>query len=250
MPGSGRKRILIVSDDPETGGVLRDILSEAGFAVGLVTFPSLSLERIEIGHPDLIVLDVLLLVLDEWPILDELWHLAKPPPVIAISAPYSSPESLAILSHHVRGHFTKPITPRSLLRACRRLLEIPDAEQRSPDEERRSEPRQTMIGDVVFLTSKGHPSFSGQLLELSKNGARIDVGMNLAALLEKGRVLRLSIKLPPSFQQFEIEARVEWRKESTIGMNFVNMTPHLQLWLERWLASDRRLTERPPADHS
>jgi DNA-binding response OmpR family regulator len=246
MSGTERKRILVVSDDPETGSVIRDVLTEAGFGVGLVTFPSLTRERIEIGRPDLIVLDVLLLVLDEWPILDELWRLATPPPVVAVSAPYSSPESLALLSHHVRGHLTKPLSAHALLHMCRRLIETPVAPPSSTGEERRSEPRQTLIGDVVFLTSKGRPSFSGQLLELSRNGARIDVGLLPAASLEMGGMIRLSIQLPPSFQRFEIEARVQWRKESTMGVSFLNMAPHLQLWLERWLASDRRLSERPP----
>ncbi|MBN2371506.1 MAG: PilZ domain-containing protein [Vicinamibacteria bacterium] len=246
MPGTEQKRTLVVSDDHETGSLIRDVLAGAGFAVGLVTFPSLTRERIEIGYPDLIVLDVELLVLDEWPILEELWRLATPPPVIAVSAPYSSPESLAILSHHVRGHLTKPISPHSLLSACRRLIETPVAPQRSANDERRSEPRRAMIGDVVFLTSKGRPSFSGQLLELSRNGARVDVGALPETSLAEGRTLRLSLRLPPSFQQFEIEARMEWRKEATIGVSFLNLAPHLQLWLERWLASDRKLSEYPP----
>jgi CheY-like chemotaxis protein len=241
MPGKAEeKRILVVSDDSESGSVIRDILTGAGYAVGLVTFPSLTLERIEIGHPNLLVLDVLMLVLDEWPILDQLWRLATPPPAIAISAPYSSSESLAILSHHVRGHLTKPISAQSLIHMCQRLLDTPDTPRRSANEERRDEARQTYLGEVTFLTSSGRPSLSGQLLELSKNGARIDTGPFPEASLASGSAVRLSLQLPPAFQRTQVEARVEWHKGSTLGVSFVDLDPQVQLWLDRWLSSGRR----------
>jgi hypothetical protein len=88
---------------------------------------------------------------------------------------------------------------------------------------------------VVFLTGKGRPGFSGQLLELSTGGARIDVGLLPEASLAKGRVLRLAIHLPPGSDQFEVRARVEWRQEATIGVNFIDVNTQLALWLERWL---------------
>ncbi len=244
MPEAERRRILVVSDDSDTGNVIRDILAQAGFAVGLLSFPGLTHERLEVGHPDLIVLDVLLLVLDEWPVLDALWRLTTPPPVLAISAPYSSPQSLAMLSHHVRGHLTKPISPGALLEACRRLLETPEAPRRPLGEERRSEPRQMIIGEAVFLTSKGRPAFSGQLLELSTSGARIDVGLLPEASLGKGRVIRLAICLPPGAERVEMRARIEWRRESTIGVNFIDVDAQIRIWLERWL--DRYSKPRGP----
>jgi CheY-like chemotaxis protein len=233
------KRILIVSDDPESGGVIRDVLTEARYAVGLVTFPSLTIERIEIGHPNLLLLDVVLLVLDEWPILDQLWRLPTPPPVIAISAPYSSSESLAILSHHVRGHLTKPITAQSLLHMCQRLLDTPDTPRRAASEERRDETRQTYLGDVTFLTSGGRPLLSGQLLELSKNGARIDTGPFPETSLAAGSAVRLSLRLPPTFQRIEIAALVQWHKGSALGVTFVDLDPQVQLWLDQWLSSGK-----------
>jgi DNA-binding response OmpR family regulator len=230
----------VVSDDPDTGCIIRDVLAEGGFAVGLLSFPGLTRERVEVGHPDLIVLDVLLLVLSEWPALDELWRLATPPPIIAVSAPYSSPQSLAMLSHHVRGHLTKPFAPRALLEACRRLLSAP-----APllDEERRGEPRQVVIGEVVFMTSKGRPSFSGLLLDLSQGGARIDVGLLPEAAVAHGRLLRLALQLPPGPDRIELRAKVEWRKDSTIGVSYVDVDPQLQLWLTRWMSRFSKASE-------
>jgi DNA-binding response OmpR family regulator len=247
MTDSERKRILIVSDDPETGALMRSILSGAGYSVGLLTFPGLTLEHIEIGQPDLVILDMLLLVLDEWPILEQMWHLSTPPPVIAISAPFSSPEALAMLSHHVRGHLTKPISANALLSTCRRLLQRQDAPQDTRPAERRSEPRRTFVGEVTFLTSKGRPLYSAQLLELSLSGARIEMGPLPETSFTPQQDVLLALRLPPSFQELHITARVEWCKDTLMGVRFINIEPRFQLWLERWI---KRSPASPGGDPS
>jgi CheY-like chemotaxis protein len=70
MPETGKKgRILVVDDDEGALEALSDILEYEGYAVsraknGLEAYESL--ERSDAGHPQLIILDLLMPVMDGW----------------------------------------------------------------------------------------------------------------------------------------------------------------------------------------
>lgn len=52
--------ILIVDDNPANLGVLSDFLDEAGFEVWVATSGQVALERVKVGLPDLILLDIMM----------------------------------------------------------------------------------------------------------------------------------------------------------------------------------------------
>lgn len=56
----GRKRILLVEDEPNIVESLRFILEQSGFAVDVVSDGSIALARVSTDSPDAVVLDIML----------------------------------------------------------------------------------------------------------------------------------------------------------------------------------------------
>jgi CheY-like chemotaxis protein len=60
----GRPLVLLVDDTPANLRVLSDLLSNRGFEVSVAEDSESALEQLEYIHPDLILLDVLMPVMD------------------------------------------------------------------------------------------------------------------------------------------------------------------------------------------
>ena len=58
------ERILVIDDDPDILDLLQDLLGEEGYSVSTSTSSTLMLEHVERDQPDLILLDVHLIVED------------------------------------------------------------------------------------------------------------------------------------------------------------------------------------------
>jgi len=122
MPDPIRPRLLVVSDDPETGTIVRDVLGARGYAAQYVTNAQATLPRLTAFHPALVVLDMFTPLLHEWPILDGLLRLSHAPPIVALTGRCLSPDALAAVTFHGRGHLQKPFEPAALLRLCGRMV--------------------------------------------------------------------------------------------------------------------------------
>jgi CheY-like chemotaxis protein len=156
MAEKKRARILVVSDDEESGTIAQEILTSRGYAVGRVTNADATAERLNVGAPDLVVLDMFAPVIEAWPILDDVGRLAQPPAVVALTGRCLSASALGVLRQHIRGQLSKPFAPDALTDMCARVL-APDAEPRSAEPERRQKPRTTFVGEATLLTTKGRP---------------------------------------------------------------------------------------------
>ena len=64
IPSNGKKRILVVDDDPLVVKVLREPLERAGYNVNVASHGLEALKRVKEKQPDLIILDILMPFLD------------------------------------------------------------------------------------------------------------------------------------------------------------------------------------------
>ncbi|MDQ3293585.1 MAG: response regulator [Actinomycetota bacterium] len=86
--------VLVVDDEPDILLLHRLNLEAAGHRVVLAADGVTALERIDEEHPDCVVLDVMMPVLDGWGVLELLQGTASPPPVLVVSAK-SAPADVA-----------------------------------------------------------------------------------------------------------------------------------------------------------
>ena len=221
MAEKKRARILVVSDDEESGTIAQEILASRGYAVGRVTNADATAERLDAGAPDLVVLDMFAPVLEAWPILDDIVRLAQPPAVVALTGRCVSPGALAVLTQHIRGQLSKPFAPDALTGMCDRLLAPIAPAPRPAEPERRQEPRSTFVGEATLLTNRGRPICAAQVLELSRDGARLEVGLLPETSFKVGSRIRLTLTLPPSFEARTLNALIEWREGLNMGVSFL-----------------------------
>jgi DNA-binding response OmpR family regulator len=220
MPDPIRPRLLVVSDDPETGTIVRDVLGARGYAAQYVTNAQATLPRLTAFHPALVVLDMFTPLLHEWPILDGLLRLSHAPPVVALTGRCLSPDALAAVTFHGQGHLQKPFEPAALLRLCGRML-APAPPQGLA--ERRADARQHVAGDATLVTAKGRSAVVLQMFDVSTSGARVEIGTLLETKLVAGAHVRMVFSLPPKFEARPVEARVEWREGGMMGISFPSL---------------------------
>jgi DNA-binding response OmpR family regulator len=116
-------RVLVITDNRDEGAYAESMLESAGYSVGLVTNHEVTIEQIEIGRPELIVMDTLSPRLSDWPILPQLARLPACPPVVVLSSACISAQTLGILNEASADHLAKPIEAEMLLGRCTRLLQ-------------------------------------------------------------------------------------------------------------------------------
>jgi len=115
-------RILVVDDEPDILLLHRLNLEGAGHEVLLAADGMKALERIDAEHPDMVVLDVMMPVLDGWGVLEALQTRANPPPVLVVSAKSSPADVEHAMSMGAAGYLAKPFNAPSLLQEVAKLL--------------------------------------------------------------------------------------------------------------------------------
>jgi DNA-binding response OmpR family regulator len=120
MPG--KPRILIVDDEPDVLLTLRMILESEGFESALAADGETALRRIDEEHPDLVVLDIMMPVLDGWFVLAELAGRARRPRVVVCSAKSSELDRNRARDLGADEYVTKPFEPDDLVRVIRQVL--------------------------------------------------------------------------------------------------------------------------------
>lgn len=117
--GHACPRILVVDDDDTVRQLVSRILGASGYAVDAAGNGEDALERIRAGHPDLVVLDLMMPVLDGWGVLCRLRGMPDRPPVIILSA---VEDCRRAMQEGAAGCLQKPVHLKQLLDACRRVL--------------------------------------------------------------------------------------------------------------------------------
>jgi len=118
----GRPTVLIVDDEPDVLLTLRMILESEGFEPSLAADGETALRRIDEEHPDLVVLDIMMPVLDGWFVLAELAGRAKRPAVVVCSAKSSEADRQRARELSADEYVTKPFEPDDLVDVIRDIL--------------------------------------------------------------------------------------------------------------------------------
>ena len=83
-----RRRVMVVDDDPDFVNLVRPMLEGAGYQVDVAYNGKECLQKLEVGRPDLVVLDIMMSTWGEgFEVADKLRELSpgKPIPVILVS---------------------------------------------------------------------------------------------------------------------------------------------------------------------
>ena len=115
-------RILVVDDEPDILLLHRLNLEGAGHEVLLAADGMKALERIGTDHPDCVVLDVMMPVLDGWGVLEALQERSDPPPVLVVSAKSATADIEHALSMGAKGYLAKPFNAHTLLEEVAKLV--------------------------------------------------------------------------------------------------------------------------------
>ena len=122
------KHILIVEDDHDVAQSVADVLEASGYSTGVAANGREALDYLEQHtHPDLILLDMMMPVMDGWqfreeqrkvPVLDSI-------PVVIVTADGNARGKAAAI--RAAGHVGKPVTIDGLLNEVERVCGVPDA---------------------------------------------------------------------------------------------------------------------------
>ncbi|MDX9994522.1 MAG: heavy metal response regulator transcription factor [Rhodocyclaceae bacterium] len=115
-------RLLIVEDEPKTGGYLHQGLSEAGYVVDLARTGIDGLHLARTGDYDLVVLDVMLPGMDGWQVLKALRDEGRGIPVLFLTARDDVADRVRGLELGADDYLVKPFAFSELLARIRTLL--------------------------------------------------------------------------------------------------------------------------------
>jgi CheY-like chemotaxis protein/MinD-like ATPase involved in chromosome partitioning or flagellar assembly len=117
-------KILVVDDDPDTIKFINIMLSRLGYSVVSATSGMEALERVQVEHPDLIILDVMMPGMDGYEVSRNLRRNPKTAttPILMFTAKTTIEDKLAGYDAGVNLYLTKPIHPIDLQANIRNLL--------------------------------------------------------------------------------------------------------------------------------
>jgi DNA-binding response OmpR family regulator len=115
------RRILVVDDDADIRGLVRELLERRGFAVSEAVDGRQALQEFYSGRPDLVVLDVGMPGLDGWTTLERIRELSDVP-VVMLTARSAELEKTRGLRAGADDYVTKPFGRQELLARIEGLL--------------------------------------------------------------------------------------------------------------------------------
>jgi DNA-binding response OmpR family regulator len=151
-------RILVVDDDPDIRGLVRELLDRRGFAVNEAKDGQEALRVFFDERPDLVVLDIGMPGLDGWKTLERIRELSDVP-VVMLTAKATELEKTRGLRAGADDYVTKPFGRQELLARIEALL------RRSG----RRDPRPEVYSDAFVTIDFGRRSVSvrGEPVELT-----------------------------------------------------------------------------------
>ena len=151
------KRVLVVDDDVKTVELVRLYLNRDGYRV-LTAYDGVEALRLaREGHPDLIVLDLMLPGIDGLEVC-RILRGESDVPIIMLTAKTTDQDKLAGLNLGADDYVTKPFSPRELAARVRAVL------RRLPGERG---PAEIKHGELIVNFSKYEASLAGRPLNLT-----------------------------------------------------------------------------------
>ena len=118
------KRILVVDDQEDLRGVLRDLLAGSGYTVIEAADGEAGVTKAKSERPDLILMDIQMPVIDGYEAIRriKLQPALKPIPIVAVSSFAMKGDEEKARSAGCDHYVTKPYSPMQLLRLIRGFL--------------------------------------------------------------------------------------------------------------------------------
>ena len=126
------QRILVVDDDADIRGLVRELLERRGFAVLEAADGREALQAFYDGRPDLVVLDVEMPEVDGWTALERIRELSNVP-VVMLTARAAELEKTRGLRAGADDYVTKPFGRQELTARVEALLRRSGAQQQAPE---------------------------------------------------------------------------------------------------------------------
>jgi DNA-binding response OmpR family regulator len=126
------RRVLVVDDDPDIRGLLRELLDRRGFRVTEARDGQEALRTFFAERPDLVVLDIAMPRLDGWKTLERIRELSDTP-VVMLTAKASELEKTRGLRAGADDYVTKPFGRQELLARVDALLRRSKAPSSEPE---------------------------------------------------------------------------------------------------------------------
>ena len=127
-----RARVLVVDDDADIRGLLRQLLERAGYDVAEAPDGREGLRTLYSAAPDLVLLDVSMPGLDGWQTLERIRDLSDVP-VLMLTARTAELEKVRGLKAGADDYVAKPFGRQELLARVEALLRRAGARQERPD---------------------------------------------------------------------------------------------------------------------
>ena len=124
-----KAKILVIDDDPDVLRLLQVTLESAGYSPSLAGDGETALRRIEADHPDLVLLDVMMPLLDGWAVLEQVGTMQHPPRVVVISAKAGQRDVARGLALGACEYVTKPFRLDALVATVGDVLRRPPGDQ-------------------------------------------------------------------------------------------------------------------------
>ena len=118
------KRILVVEDQEDLRGILRDLLTGSGYAVAEAADGQAGVEMTRSERPDLVLMDIQLPVMNGYEAIRQIKADAtlNATPVIAVSSYAMKGDEEKARAAGCDHYVTKPYSPLQLLRTIRGIL--------------------------------------------------------------------------------------------------------------------------------
>lgn len=116
-----QRRVLIVDDDDELADVLRQALRESGYSVATVRHGAAALDLLGHIHPDLILLDLTMPMMDGWSFVAQYRRSGKEVARIVLLTSHPNAREIS-LNLGVDGYVGKPFGLTQLLGTLRQQL--------------------------------------------------------------------------------------------------------------------------------
>ena len=126
-------RILVVDDDGDIRGLVRELLERRGFAVAEAADGKQALQEFYAGRPDLVLLDVNMPGMDGWTTLERLRELSDVP-VVMLTARSEELEKTRGLRAGADDYVTKPFGRQELIARIEALLRRSGGRDSAPPE--------------------------------------------------------------------------------------------------------------------
>ena len=152
------KTVLIVEDDNNIAELLRLYLEKEGYATLVASDGGAGLEQFRQHHPDIVVLDVMMPVMDGWEVCRAIRQTDKKTPIIMLTAKGETTDKVSGLKMGADDYITKPFEMKEVLARIEAVL------RRTGGEEESSERRLVFDKLIIDLDA----------FELIVDGKRVD----------------------------------------------------------------------------